>query len=174
MPAESRQNNRKGLPAGRQGQLLVEAIIAISVMVIGLLGIFSLMSQSLGLYRIAYEEYVAANLAAEGVEVVKSLIDTNIITGGIPWNFILAAPGDFGLQYDTTILDRALADKNLLYDEATGIYNYTTGTATGFKRTVTITNVSVDEIQVNSTVAWKGRGGIDLSVTLEDHFFNWR
>src|SRR3989344_5158058 len=163
MPAESRQKNKKGRPAGRQGQLLVEAIIAISVMVIGLLGIFSLMSQSLGLYRIAYEEYVAANLAAEGVEVVKSLIDTNIITGGIPWNQGLASDGNFGIQYNSTTLDPTLTNKNLLYDEAAGLYNYTVGTATGFKRTVAIKNVSADEIQVDSTVAWKSRGGIDLN-----------
>ena len=168
MRAESLPNNNK------KGQLLIEAIIAIRIMVIGLLGTFSLISQSLGLYRVAYEEYVASNLAAEGVEVVKSLIDTNIITGGIPWNQGLASDGNFGIQYNSTVLDPTLTNKNLLYDSTTGFYNYTTGTPSNFKRTITIKNVSADEIQVNSVVAWKGRGGLDSKVDLEDHFFNWR
>lgn len=167
MPAESQQSNKSG-------QLLLEAMIAISVMVIGLLGIFSLMSQSLGLYRIVYEGYVAANLAAEGVEVVKNLIDTNVMTGGVPWNRGLARDGNFGIQYNSAALDPTLANKNLLYDEVTGTYNYTIGTATGFKRTVRITNISSDQIQVNSIVEWKGRGGVDLDINLEDHFYNWR
>jgi len=90
----------------------VEAMIAISVMVIGLLGIFSLTSQSLGLYRVAYEQYVAVNLAAEGIEVVKNMIDTNVIAGSVQWNEGLAIDGDFGIQYDSRSLDATLQSKN--------------------------------------------------------------
>lgn len=168
MRVEFQQNKKKS------GQLLVEAMIAISVMVVGLLGMFSLMSQSLGLYRVAYENYIAANLAAEGIEIVKNMIDANIILGGIPWNQGLASDGNFGVQYDSRSLDATLQNKNLLYDTSTGLYNYTSGTATNFKRVVTIKNVSIDEIQVNSTVTWKSRGALSLDVNLEDHFFNWR
>lgn len=175
MRAEFQQNRKEGLPrAASRGQLLIEAMIAISVMVVGLLGIFSLISQSLGLYRVAYEEYIAVNLAAEGVEVVKSMIDANIILGGVPWNQGLASDGDFGVQYDSQSLDLTLQSKNLLYDASTGLYNYTQGTPTNFRRVVTVKNVSPDEIQVNSTVTWKSKGALSLSINLEDHFFNWR
>ncbi|OIO49527.1 MAG: hypothetical protein AUJ39_00925 [Parcubacteria group bacterium CG1_02_42_13] len=174
MPAESQQSNKRG-------QLLVEAMIAISVMVIGLLGIFSLTSQSLGLYRVAYEQYVAVNLAAEGIEVVKNMIDTNVIAGSVQWNEGLAIDGDFGIQYDSRSLDATLQSKNLLYDASTSLYNYTSGTPTNFKRVIKIKNIDppglpnqIDEIQVNSVVTWKTRGGLDLSINLEDHFFNWR
>lgn len=168
MRAEFQQNNKT------RGQLLIESMIAISVMVVGLLGIFSLISQSLGLYRVAYEEYVAANLAAEGVEVVKNMIDTNIIVGGIPWNQGLASDGDFGVQYDSRSLDPTLQSKALLYDASAGLYNYMSGTSTNFRRVVTVKNVSSDEIQVNSTVTWKSKGAVTLNINLEDHFFNWR
>lgn len=176
-----RNSKREGLPCrlpadrqGRQGQLLVEAMVAISVMVIGLLGIFSLISQSLGLYRVAYEEYIGANLAAEGIEVVKSILDSNVIRGSGPWNEGLASDGDFALQYDSQSLDATSVNKSLLYEPVSGVYNYASGTPTNFKRVITIRNVSSDEIQVNSKVSWKSRGGLDLSLNLEDHFFNWR
>lgn len=169
-----RQNKKEDPFFSKRGQLLVEAMIAISVMIIGLLGAFSLMSQSLGLYRVAYEEYVAVNLAAEGVEVVKSFIDANAITVGGPWNEGLAKDGDFGAQYNSSSLESSFANKNLLFDQPTGTYNYATGAPTNFKRTITIKNISSDEIQVNSVVSWKSRGGFDSKINVEDHFFNWR
>jgi len=153
----------------------VEAMIAISVMVIGLLGIFSLTSQSLGLYRVAYEQYVAVNLAAEGIEVVKNMIDTNIISG-VAWNEGLAKKGSFEVQYDSRKLIDPPSNKPLNFDPATGIYSYTSnGSVTNFKREIVIeSKLSDNEIQVNSIVTWKGRGGIDFDINLEDHFFNWR
>ncbi|MEK7182766.1 MAG: prepilin-type N-terminal cleavage/methylation domain-containing protein, partial [Patescibacteria group bacterium] len=57
------------------GQTLVELMIAMSVMSVGLLGVFAVLSQSLGLNRVVANQYVAANLAAEGIEVVKNIAD---------------------------------------------------------------------------------------------------
>jgi len=158
----------------KKGQLLVEAIISISILIVGLLGIFVVISQSLGLYRIAYEQYIASNLAAEGIEVVKNMIDSNSIDGTVPWNQGLATDGDYGVQYDSRALDGTITNKNILYNENTGLYNYDTGTPTNFKRVITTKNISVDEIQVNSVVSWKSRGGFDYVVNLEDRFFNWK
>ncbi len=157
------------------GQLLVESMVAISILIIGLLGVFSLLSQSLGFYRVAYEEYVAANLAMEGIEVVKNIIDTNVVDGA-PWNKGLTyIKASFEVQYDSRNLD-PISNKPLNFDPATGIYSYaSTGYATNFKREIVIeSKLSDNEIQVNSIVTWKSRGGSDLSINLEDHFYNWR
>ncbi|MBI2506531.1 MAG: hypothetical protein HYW00_00070, partial [Candidatus Colwellbacteria bacterium] len=44
-------------------------MIAMSVMSVGLLSVFAVLSQSLGLNRVVAEQYIASNLAAEGIEV---------------------------------------------------------------------------------------------------------
>jgi len=158
----------------RSGQLLIEAMVAISVMVIGLLGIFALLSQSLGLYHVAADQYVAANLAAEGIEVVKNILDANFLKSGMAWNEGLAVDGAYGVNYNSTSLDSLLTNKNLLFDETNKVYNYTTGRPTTFQRIITIKNISPDEIQVDSEVRWKTRGGLSSKISLEDHFYNWR
>lgn len=180
MRAISRQalnKENKSLPRARSsGQLLVEAMIAISVTIVGLLGIFSLLSRSLGLYKTVADQYVAANLAAEGIEVVKNILDSNAISGSA-WNKGLAASQKFafGVQYNSEAIDQSLSEKNLRFDSTSQLYNYETGTPTNFKRVITIENISPDEIQVNSEVIWKTRGGLaDSKIDLEDHFFNWR
>ena len=161
------KNNRE------KGQSLVEMTIAMSLMMVGLLGIFAVLAQSIGLNRVAANQYVAANLAAEGIEVTKNILDANAINSR-PWNQGLNVNGDFGVQYNSTALDASKATTHLNLDSSTGRYSYDSGTETGFVRTISITNVSTSEIKVVSTVSWKDRGGIDLHVDAEDHFRNWR
>ena len=60
-----------------KGYVLVESVVAMTIVVVGLLGIFSLLSQSLSLNRVVGDRYVGTYLAAEGIEVVKNIIDNN-------------------------------------------------------------------------------------------------
>lgn len=164
-----------------KGQLLIESIIAISLIVIGLLGIFSLLSQSLGLRRVVSERYIATYLAAEGIEVVKNMIDTNYVAtnGAGPWNTGLNTPGDYEVQYnsDSLLPDQ---DRNFNYDPTNGIYSYEPGgNPTAFKRKITISYPGCpapnceNHMQVNSLVTWVTRGGGVFDVNLEDHFYDW-
>jgi len=65
----------KSKKSRNSGQSLVEMLVAISVIVIALLGILVLVNRSLGINRVASEHYTATYLAAEGIELVKNLID---------------------------------------------------------------------------------------------------
>src|SRR3989344_4010636 len=121
MPDKSRRS---------KGQTLVELMIAMSVMSIGLLGILAVLSQSLGLNRVAADQYVAANLAAEGIEVVKNIADSNILKDR-PWNRGLNGKG--GVEHNSDALNRDWANQNLKFDSATGFYNYSAGAATNFE-----------------------------------------
>jgi len=161
-----------------EGQLLVEAMIAISVLIIGVFGIFSLLNQSLGLNTIVTSQYIASNLAMEGVEVIKNLIDNNVLQGKA-WNEGLNN-GDYRVDYSTISLEPSLnPDDKLKFDSATGLYNYSTGNDTNFKRKVRLENIQdpsageYNEIRVNSIVAWTIKGG-SHEINAEDHFFNWR
>lgn len=168
MQGKLKRSNHK-----QSGQLLVETMVAISVLLVGMLGIFAVLSQSLALNRVASNQYIAANLAAEGIEVVKNILDANAIQGN-PWNEGLETDGDFGVEYSSTALNPAWATRRLRYNAATRRYSYGSGTDTNFRRMITIQNVSSDEIKVVSRVEWTDRGGAEYQIELEDRFLNWR
>lgn len=155
----------------QKGQLLIESFVAIGILVIGFLGILSLLSRSLSLNNVVSSQYIASNLAAEGIEVVKNLIDHNIIQNP-QWNLGITA-GSHEISFNSQSLE-TYQNRFLLFDPANNVYNYQAGQLTPYKREIKIINISSDEIQVNSIVKWITRGGGQLEVNLEDHFFNWR
>jgi len=154
----------------KKGQLLIEAGIAISILVIGLLGIFGLLSRSLSLNNVVSSQYIASNLASEGIEVVKNLIDANIVQFK-PWNQGINT-GSYEVVFDSLALNPN-QDRFLKFDSSDNTYNYQNGQPTFFKRVIEIENIGADETKVNSKVNWQIKGG-SYSVNLEDHFFNWR
>lgn len=156
----------------KNGQVIVEALIAAGIIVVGLLAVFSLASRSLSLNRVVADQYVGVNLAAEGVELVKNLLDKNVIQH-LPFNQGVSA-GNYEMDYADTTLEIIYRDRPLLFDSATGLYGYSSGKDTLFRRKITIEKPIADEIKVISSVSWTTRGGGQFNVNLEDHFFNWR
>ncbi len=157
----------------KRGEALIEALIAITIIVVGLLGMYSLLSRSVSLTRVVTDRYVAANLASEGMEVVKNIIDTNVLELK-PWNQNLASQGDYEVSYNSLSLS-SFSGKALLYNSKKGLYSYEAGgMPTNFIRKITLEPKGPEEIQVNSRVSWLSRGGAVFEINLEDHFFNSR
>lgn len=160
----------------QRGQMLVEVMVALSIILIGILAVFGLLSNSLSLNRVVADRYVGTYLAAEGIELVKNLIDKNAINNQ-PWNAGLN-PGSYEMDYNDAALTPAPAVPTaLLYDPVTGFYGYPpmSGNSTAFKRTIIIEWLGDgQEIKVTSRVNWTTRGGGNFTVDLEDRFYNWR
>lgn len=156
--------------APREGQLLIESMIAISLLVAGFLGMFSLLSRSLGLNRAVADNYTATYLAAEGIEVARNIVDSNVIQKK-PWNAGFAN-GDYEVEYDSISLAMN-QNRFLSFDSADNTYSYGGKVKTSFKRLIKISLVGANEIKVNSIVSWQAIGGGNFQVNLEDHFFNW-
>ncbi|KKU94355.1 MAG: hypothetical protein UY26_C0002G0137 [Candidatus Jorgensenbacteria bacterium GW2011_GWA1_48_13] len=164
----------------RKGNLLIESIIALSVATIGILGVLGLLSRSLGINKDVSQKFAATYLAAEGVEVVKSLIDKNFADSDA-WNEGIGDCGFPTCDYEVVFNDAALSgfsDHFLNFDSTNGTYSYGDGVPTPFKRKIVITAIDLngggdDELKVNSSVTWAVRGGTE-TVDLEDHFFDWR
>lgn len=168
----------------KRGQLMIEAIVAITVLVIGLVGVFTLLSQSFRYNRYVADDYTAIYLAAEGIEVVKNLLDANTLSRR-PWGCGFA-DGSYELEYYTAYNSdppdcnnpyaalQVNQSRKLNLRSSNGVYAYTGGSGwspTGFTRTVIIKILlsgPTREIQVNSIARWK-----DGSVNLEDRFFDW-
>jgi len=153
------------------GQLLIESMISISIVVVGLLGILGLLSRSTSLNRVVSNQFIGNYLAAEGIEITKNLIDANIIQHK-PWNEGFSN-GSFEADY-TNLSLAPNQNRFLLFDSANNLYSYQSGTQTVFTRTINIELIGSEEIKVNSIVRWRTRAGAQFEVNLEDHFFNWR
>jgi len=154
------------------GQILVETMVALSMVVIGLLGLLSLLTYSIGLNKVISDQYVASYLAAEGIEIIKYLIDSNVANGD-PYNSGLSAGGDYEVDVGGQISPNQ--NRFIYFDNQQKVYTYSQGPIqTPFKRKINISYNGENEMIVKSTVNWTTRGGVSQEITVEDHFFNWR
>ncbi len=160
----SRKNNR--------GFTLVEALVALTVLTVGLVAGYAAAVSSAGLASSIRNNVVAANLAQEGVEVIRAIRDTNWFSGQVFDTGL--APGD----YEVAIYSGAASTPyqgRFLYINNDGLYQYLTGvgyTPTPFKRKITIFKPSSVELKITSEITWIDRGR-NRSVSVESHLFDW-
>jgi hypothetical protein len=171
----------------RRGQTLIEALVALSILTTGFIGIVALLTKSFQLNRTTTNDTQATYLAAEGIEIVKNLSDHDIYSGlpnndGFAQCFGLGQgqTGYFKLEYDTMtcpppvyVGPASYLSDPLYFNSATHLYTYSTlgATQTDFAREVKITNDGED-LDVQSTVTWSD-GGTSNTITLEDHFYDY-
>ncbi len=63
----------------KQGFTLIESLLAIGVLIVGILSAFILVIRSLSNIPLIQSRLIAANLAQEGVELIRQKRDTNNI-----------------------------------------------------------------------------------------------
>jgi hypothetical protein len=180
----------------RRGQTLVEALVALSILTMGTIGIITLLTKSFQLNRTVANDTQATYLAAEGIELTKNMIDHDVYAG-----FALG-PGDYlfgncfknqprlvylnGLDYTTqdctgvSFSPPPPGGDQLYFDPATHLYSFEAGggTLSNFTRDVTAqekfdaSTGQPADIDVRSTVTWSD-GALSNTITLEDYFYNW-
>lgn len=178
--------------AGRSsttGQALIEVLVALGILTLGFFGIFALLTNSIGLDRVVSDTYRATYLAAEGIEIVKNLIDFNIIQGRCIDTDFFNNPNQRFAFYTVDYLDRDFTTfpsrglgRPLNFDPVNHVYLYQGGLPQSpFRRAVGVfriydelTGSSVVALRVQSLVTWRKRGGVQGHVELEDFFYNWR
>lgn len=168
----------------RKGQTLIEALIALSVVTMGFLGIAALLSKSFFYNRVISDQLTATYLASEGLEVAKNLIDHDLFSN-VGWGACFAphengnGVAELALDYtasDCTNIQNYVANMPLQFDPATNLYSYHVAAgsvASQFSRDVRVT-VQGPQISVQSIVAWSTGPVTSRSVILEDHFYHWR
>lgn len=156
-----------------KGQMLLESVIAMGIIVVGVVGIVGLASRSIGQSRVVADQFVGVNLASEGLEVTKNIFDANIVNGR-PWNEGFG-DGDYEVTYASVSLSSLLGTpRNLSFDPQTGIFDYSGPLGTTFTRVITILRVNDYQIRARTEVNWKSRDGGNKMATLETDFLNWR
>ncbi len=88
---------------------MIEAMVAAVVGVVGILGVVGLLTDSLSKSNEISDRFIATYLAAEGVEIVRGLIDENYsnVVGVPSWNGSVFPDGttEVQLQYNVSLAD---------------------------------------------------------------------
>ncbi len=151
-----------------KGFTLLEMIMAVFVIMVGIVGVYGVFSRLISQSSLNSSRLVAVYLAQEGVELVRNIRDGNWLEpGGTAWDAGLA-DGEYIIDYDDAYL-KSFEDEVLNLD-TNNFYSYDLITKpTKFKRKITITKMTVDELKVFVKVEWP-----EGSVIIQEHLYDWK
>lgn len=153
-----------------RGFSIIEALVALVILTLALGPALILSSDIINTSSVIQNDLIATNLAQEGVEVVRSLRDSNWFNN-LAFNNGLA-DGVYRVEWNSASMIALGANPPLKVNN--GLYGYSVGNDTKFIRTVTITNVNANEIRVVSDVIWIEKGNRARDIKVESHLFNWK
>jgi len=157
------------------GFTLVESLVAISIVLIAIVGPLSIVSKNLAFARFARDQITAFYLAQEAVEFVRNTRDNNILAGSDWLNGLSACMGSTCIidsPANTTASCGASCDPLKLSNS--GIYGYLSGVNTNFTREIVINEISDNiEATIDVTVLWTG-GQLQRNFTIREHILNWQ
>ncbi|MBX4189990.1 type II secretion system GspH family protein [Candidatus Parcubacteria bacterium] len=153
----------------QKGFTLIEALVALVILSTALVPLFYFFNQTVNAAFIISSDLTGANLAQEGIEVIRNMRDTN-------WHNSLAfdtniTAGTFRIQWDSTTLLPSAGNPVLKINN--GLYNYSSGTDSIFSRSIVITKIGSIELKIVSQVSWPVRGGTK-TIQVEEHLFDWK
>lgn len=164
------ENRKKNFSISASGFTLLETIVALTVIVAAMAGPITLATRGIFNAKFAKNKMVAANLAQEGLEIVRKFRDDNILARRA-WDFGIGA-GD----WQADVIGNTLAPFTgalLLRDALSGLYSYMGGSDSLFRRRITITKPAADQMLIAVQVTWT-EGGISRTIALQEVLYNWR
>lgn len=175
------------------GFILIETIVAISILMLALPVALTVASKSITLASYSKEQIIATYLAQEGIEIIRNKRDGNILkvmTGSLvssQWLDGFGAGDCLGtpcrIDYGTTpggpLIQKCTGPCSLLLNKNTadGSYSHASGgtmVPTIFSRSIQTETIpgSPDEIRVVSIVSYSTRG-INKVITFQGNLTKW-
>lgn len=170
----------------QKGFTLVETLVAISVLLLVIIGPMTVAQKGIQNAYYANEQVTATFLAQEAIEAVRTLRDTQALVafkavpGGstIGWIPTGSCPDNVACAYTGSTFGTCALNNNciLKYDANTKKYSHTSGVDSPFVRKVTIQNFSNISQQITVEVTWTNKifGSTQRSVKLQtwlyDHY----
>ncbi len=167
------------------GFTLIEMMIAIFVMVVGIMGVMSLLQRVIFSSSVSSSRLTAAYLAQEGVEIVRNVRDTNWLearTAANSWDEGLTVCGgagfiaDYSHSYGPNQIDPSFPcySGQYLNIDTNGFYGYSSGAQTKFQRKILITQGGSPDVQnVLIEINWTDKGA-SSSLSVQEDLYNWR
>lgn len=163
------------------GFTLMEAVVAIGLVFVGLVGVLILLTQSAKSIRTAENRLVAAHLAQEAAEVVIAIRDSNWAASQ-DWRTNLPATIQGIVDYSSTAVIATGNPANYCLSTVNNVYQHVTPPCnTIFSRhleivdqTETIGTTTVPYIEVRAVVSWSDGGGPTRTITVIDNLYDWQ
>lgn len=151
---------------------MIEAMVALVLIVIAMGPVLIMAISAVNVASRIEHNLIAANLAQEGVEVIRNIRDTNWLNGSA---FDSNIPvGTWRVEWNTVGGGLMTLGSNPALKKSNGLYNYATGTDTVFRRTVQISKPNNGELILTSSITWAERGNINRNMGVESHLFDWK
>lgn len=153
----------------------------ITIVVIGMLGLVSLVRQNIQVQNVNKNYLIASMLSQEGLELVRNVRDENWLNDAVDWkNGIVPPSGTYRIYYDeateSVVIDDTadlITDLKAKLKFINDFYTYGVGTDySPFYRLISATD-NGDYIAVSSTVEWQDRGKTYDYVS-ETYLYDWR
>lgn len=164
----TKHHNKSTMSKG--GFTLIETMVALTIVLVAVVGPISLIGNSLSNIYYARDQMVAINLAQEGIEVVRQKRDNSLLATA-QWDTDFSVVGSYIV--DAPLLSLSIGGDTKIYQDADGFYRQGSEfpTATQFSRTVTIAVAGSEEKKVTSTVTWN-TGNKAGTITAIEYLFN--
>jgi len=163
----------------KDGQTLIETITAVTIISMSLVAILSLGTISIYYGTQSKEEVIASNLAREGIEIVRTIRDSNWLDPDKS-AFDGISDGDWIVEYNNTSLSVAadsgsITNCNNCVLFFNNFYQHTaSGSSTPYKRLVKVEPTANPDIKhITSTVLWTIKTRV-RSYSLETYLTDWR
>ena len=153
----------------------MESLVAISIVLVSVVGPLTIISKTLSYARFARDEITAFYLAQDAVEFVHNAKDNNIIAGNA-WLLGLSQCISGVCDVDSVAGEVLSCGGSCapLKLSASGVYGHTNGQNTAFVREISITEISENrEATVAVTIRW-GEEILRRSFSIREHVFSWR
>jgi len=177
----------------KSGFTLMEAIVAIFVITTGIVGVLSLVTQTISSATISKDKLIAAYLAQEGIEIVRNIRDTNWLEAetyvnswdeGLTGNCLGDVDNcetssgcivDYNHSYGPSMEDPNLPvyTGQYLNIDAAGFYSYSGGTQSKFQRKIVTESGGTDILRICTLVQWQEKGK-PYSVPAQENLYNWK
>ncbi len=182
----------------QQGQTLVEVMTVMFVLVVGIMGALGLTSANVRNEHSNLTRLIASNLSREGVELARSLRDSNWLKG-ISWDTGIGTGSDRCAYVNDTFTSFTLLDcgaNGVLRSDKYHVYKIASGgyvqdqagpqvgdTTTAFYRKISFKEIceitlgcnwsNKTGIRVTSEVGWQDRNNFRTIEAIEE-LYNWR
>ena len=154
MTKSLRQKNKNS-----SGFTLVETLVAIAIFTTSILALMVVLTSGISNINYAKKKMTATYLAQEGIEYVRNMRDTSVLSN---------STSQEGWESFKTDLISSLASES-----PSGIYPVGSDFSADFKRTIEANESFGDnEIKISSTVSWT-QGSGNYNITFSENLFNW-